>query len=126
MQAAIRLDHLAHLAGLQRKRSLLEGLLHVSLAKVPQITALAGAAAVALAHGQLAEGDLAALDAGLVALDDGAGLVLGAGDFALAPRGGAAAVAVLDEQVGGADLVGGLLSAALGGARRVVQGHVAL
>lgn len=126
MQAALSLDYAAHLSRLERKGGVLKLLLHVALAKVSQVAPLARAAAVALGQGELAEADVAALDAGLVGLDDVAGVVLGAGDFALAPRGRAARVPVLDQQVGGADLVGRL---GHGGARRgraVVYGHVFL
>lgn len=126
VQSALRLDDAAHLSRLQRKGGLLKLLLHVSLAKVAQVASLAGTAAVALGQGEFAEVDIAALDAGLVGLDDLAGIVLGASDLALAPRGGAARVAVLDEQVGGADLVGGLSDGGAGRGCAVVGGHVLL
>jgi hypothetical protein len=123
MQPTGRLDNATHLAGLERKCSLLKLLLHVSLAKVPKIPPLAGAAAVALGHGQLTQGSLAALDAGLVLLDNDHGVILAAGNLALAPRGGPPAVAVLHQEVGGADLAIGLLDGGTGVGRRVVCGH---
>ena len=83
MQPAGRLDDAADLAGLETERGLLELPLHVALAKIAQVAALAGAAAVGLGEGQLAEGDVARLDLGLVRLEDLEGLVLGPGYLGL-------------------------------------------
>lgn len=80
MQAARRIHHARDLARLQGKCGLLELALHVAPAEVTQVTPLAGAAAVRLGDGQVAERDLAAPDALLVGLDDGVGLVLVASD----------------------------------------------
>lgn len=80
MQSTRRVHHTRDLAGLQREGRLLELLLHVTPAEVSQIPPLTGTAAVGLGDGQGAEGDLAAPDALLVALDDPLGLVLAAGD----------------------------------------------
>lgn len=80
MQSTRRLDNSRDLAGLQRKGGLLKLLLHVAFAEISQVSLLVGAAAVGLGVSQVAEGDLAALDALLVALDDAPGLVLAAGD----------------------------------------------
>ena len=57
MQTARRVDDGADLSGLEGKGGLLKLLLHIALAKVAQVAALAGAAAVGLGLGQLAEGD---------------------------------------------------------------------
>lgn len=83
MQTAGRLDDAAHLAGLQAKGRDLELLLHVALAEVAQVAALAGGRAVGLGEGELAEGDAAGVDLGLVGLDDGEGLVFRARDLGL-------------------------------------------
>ena len=83
MQPAGGLHDAADLAGLEAERGVLELLLHVALAKVAEVAALAGAAAVGLGEGQLAEGDFAGLDLGLVGLDDLEGLVFGAGYLGL-------------------------------------------
>lgn len=83
MQPARRINHAGNLTWPQRKSGLLKGGLHVALSKVTQVTALPGAAAVGFGDGQVAERGLAALDARLVALDDLAGFVFGAGDFGL-------------------------------------------
>jgi hypothetical protein len=83
MQTAGRLDDAAHLAGLQAKGRDLELLLHVALAEVAQVAALAGRRAVGLGEGELAEGDAAGVDLGLVGLDDGEGLVFRARDLGL-------------------------------------------
>lgn len=104
MQPASRLDHAAHLAGLQGERGVLELLLHVALAEVAEVAALAGGAAVALGGGELAEGRPARPDLLLVVADRGERLVLGARDGGLAPAGRPPALAVLDEQVRRADL----------------------
>lgn len=83
MQTAGRLDDAAHLAGLQAEGGVLKLLLHVALAKVAQIAALAGRGAVGLGQGELAQGDGARLDLLLVAAEDLEGLILGARDFGL-------------------------------------------
>lgn len=67
---------------MQTKGGILKLLLHVTLAKVAEVAALAGGGAVGLGEGELAEGD-AAVDFCLVGLDDGEGLVLCACDFGL-------------------------------------------
>lgn len=127
VQPTRRLDHAAHLPRLERKSRILKLLLHITLAKVPEITALAGRRAVALGEGQLPEGNGARLDLLLVGEDDLHGLILGARDLGLAPAAGSATLAVLDEEVGGADLA---LGDAGGGSRAgtgtVVGGHVVL
>lgn len=82
VQAACRLNDAAHLAGLEAKGGVLELLLHVALAKVAQVAALAGRGAVRLGGGDVAEAG-AQLDLLLVALEDRAGFFLGAGDFGL-------------------------------------------
>jgi hypothetical protein len=129
MQPARRIHHTRNLTRLQRERRLLKLLLHVPAAEIAQVAVLARATAVRLGHGQLAELDLAALDARLVVLDDAARLVLGARDLGLAPAHGPARLAVLDEQVRGADLALGHADDAGGGvgpAAAVVFGHVEL
>lgn len=55
---------------LQGKGSVLKLALHVALAKVPQIAALAGTATVRLGDGEVLQGRLAAVDALLVVLDN--------------------------------------------------------
>lgn len=104
MQSTSRLDHAAHLPRLQGESSLFELLLHVSLAKVAQVSSLARRAAVAFGHGQLAQRRGAGPDLLLVALDDRQRLLLRPANLSLAPAGRSSAVSVLDEQVGGADL----------------------
>jgi hypothetical protein len=126
MQAAGRLNDATNLAGVEGKSGILKLLLHVATAKVAEVAALPGAGAVALRKSELSERGGARLDALLVAADDGGGVVLGAGNVGLAPGRGPARVAVLDEQVGGADLaLGGVGQGALarGG---VVSGHIVL
>ena len=76
MQPARRLHHVAQLPDLERKRRLLELALHDAPAEASQVAELVGAVAVGLALGEAAEALLARLDLGLVALEDGAGLVL--------------------------------------------------
>lgn len=83
MQPTRRVHHPGYLARLQRKGRLLKRLLHVAVAKDSEVTTLPGTAAIGLGHGQLAQGDLAALDTLLVSLDDLAGVVFGAGDLGL-------------------------------------------
>lgn len=83
MQPARRVHDARDAAGLQGKGGLLELLLHVALAKVAEVAALAGAAAVGLGDGELLQGGVAALDALLVALDDLLGVILGARDGGL-------------------------------------------
>ena len=83
MQPARRVYYATNLAGLQRKGGLLELLLHVPPAEVPEIAALPGAAAVGFGDGKVAEGDAPALDALLVPLDDLPGVVLASGDVGL-------------------------------------------
>lgn len=78
MQSTGRVHDARDAAGLQRKGSFLELLLHVPLAKVAQVAALPGTAAVGLGDGQLLQGGVAALDALLVVFDDSLGLALGA------------------------------------------------
>ena len=137
VQSRRRLHDAADLALLQRERRLLELLLHLAGAEVAEVAALARAAAVALGRGQAGERVLAGLDALLVRRQHHARLALGARDAALAPAAGPPAVAVLDQQVRGADLALGLATAAArgggggrcGGPRRVlavVDGHVGL
>lgn len=84
MQTTGRLHDARHFSGLERKCSLLKGLLHVSFSKVAQVTALASTAAVGLGDSQLGQCLLLRLDDLLVVyLDDLSGLGLGAGDFVL-------------------------------------------
>lgn len=83
VQTTRRLDHAAHLAGLEVESGILKLLLHVALAKVSQVAALACGRAVGLGGGELAEGDVSRLDRGFVALDDGEGFVFCACDFRL-------------------------------------------
>lgn len=83
MQSTCRLHDTAHLTGLESKGRILEFFLHVALAKVAEIAALAGRGAVGFGGGELTEGDFARLDSGLVGFDDLEGVVSGAGDFRL-------------------------------------------
>lgn len=127
MQATGGFNNATHLAGLEGKRGVLELLLHVTAAKVAQIAALSRRGAVGLSRSKVAQRRGAGLDLCFVGLDDLHGLFFGAGDVGLAPRAGAAGVAVLDEQMGGADLV--LWDAGdstVAGASAVVGGHVVL
>lgn len=145
MQPTGRLYNAAHLAGLETKCSVLKLLLHIPLAEVAKVAPLACRRAVGFGEGELAQGYGAGLDLGLVGLDDLESVVLGAGDFGLRvwsaphvatcstrckylfPAAWPAAVAVLDQQVGGADLV--IRDAGNGagaGAGAVVGGHVVL
>lgn len=86
MQTTCGIHYARHLTRLEGKGGLLECLLHVALAKVAEVSLLAGAAAVGLGDGQLTQAHLAARDTGLVALDDLAGVFLGAGDLGLERR----------------------------------------
>lgn len=83
MQSARRLDHMTQLSRLQRKRRILELLLHVSAAKIAQITHFTGRAAVGLGDGEVSETGLAGADLLLVSEDDGHGFVFGALDLGL-------------------------------------------
>lgn len=83
MQSTGRVHHSGDLARLKRESGLLEGLLHIAVAKDSKVTTLPGTAAVGLGHSQLAQSDLVVLDALLVTLDDLAGLVLGTSDLGL-------------------------------------------
>lgn len=83
MQPTCCIDNSRNFAWPQCKCSLLKGSLHVTLSKVSQVSVLASTAAVGLGGGQVAERDLAALDARLVALDDFAGFVFGSSDLSL-------------------------------------------
>lgn len=81
VQATGRVYHTRDVAGLERKGGVLELLLHVAAAEIPQVTPLTCAAAVGLGNCEVAEGDLAALDALLVGLDDLLCVVFAAGDI---------------------------------------------
>lgn len=128
MQATSSLDHSGQLADLERESSILKLALHITLAKVAQVAALAGTAAVTLSNGKFGQRSLARTDLLLVAAKDGVCLVLGALDAFLAPGRRAAAVFVLDQEVGGTDLALGDLAwrGWRGGGGRVVCGHVPL
>ena len=127
VQTASGLDDSTHLTRLEAKRSLLEFLLHISAPKIAQIAPLPGRRAIRLGGSQIPQGSGAALDLGLVGLDDFHGLVLGPCDLGLAPAAGATAVAMLDEQVGGADLaLGDARDGAGSCACAMVGGHVVL
>ena len=83
VETARRVDDARDLARLQGEGGVLKLLLHVTPSKVSQVAPLTRAAAVGLGQGQLAQGDLALLDALLVGLDDGVGLALAACDLGL-------------------------------------------
>jgi hypothetical protein len=70
MQATGRVHYARDVTGLECKCGVLELLLHVAAAEIPQVTPLTSAAAIGLGNCEVAEGDLAALDALLVSLDD--------------------------------------------------------
>ena len=76
MQPARRLHHIAQLPNLERKRRILELALHDAPPEAAQVAELVGAVAVRLALGQAPQALLAPLDLFLVALENGAGLVL--------------------------------------------------
>lgn len=78
MQPARRIHHSRNTTRLQRKRRLLKLALHIALAKVSQVAALARAAAVRLGDRQVLQRRLAAGDALLVRLDDCLRVLLGA------------------------------------------------
>lgn len=83
MQAARRVHYAADLAGLQRKRSLFELLLHVPSTEEPEVPTLPGAAAVRLGDSQVSEGGAPTPDALLVSLDDFPGLFFASGNVGL-------------------------------------------
>lgn len=70
VQATGRVHHTRDVTGLERECGVLELLLHISTAEIPQVAPLTCAAAVGLGDREVAEGDLAALDALLVGLDN--------------------------------------------------------
>lgn len=76
----------------------MRGVLHL------QITSLPRGRAIALCDGQITETRLATFDLTLIPADDVVRVVLGTGDFGLAPRRGPPGLSVLDEQVGRPDL----------------------
>lgn len=81
MQATGRVHHTRDVAGLERECGVLKLLLHVAPAEIPQVTPLTCAAAVGLSDCEVAEGDVAALDALLVGLDDLLCFFFAAGDI---------------------------------------------
>lgn len=80
MQSAGRVHHTRDVARLECERGVLKLLLHVATAEITQIAPLTRAAAIGLGNCEVAEGDLAALDALLVSLDDLLCFVFAAGD----------------------------------------------
>lgn len=84
VQPASRLNNTTHLTRLESESRILELLLHVALAKVAQVTALASRGTVGLGGGEIAEGNGSALDSRLVGLNDLEGFFFGAGDVRLA------------------------------------------
>ena len=83
VQAAGCLYDAAHLAGLQSTGGLFKFLLHVAVAKVAQISSLAGRRAVGLGKGKLAEGGGTRFDVFLMSLDNLEGVVLRSGNVGL-------------------------------------------
>lgn len=83
MKAASCLHNSAHLARLEAKGSIFKLLLHVSLAKVSEVTSLTGRRAVGFGESELTKCDTTRLDLLLVVLDDLKGLLLGARDLSL-------------------------------------------
>lgn len=81
MQATGRVHHARDVAGLERERGVLELLLHVAAAEIPQVAPLTCAAAVGLGDCEIAEGDLAALDAFLVGFNDLLCVIFAPGDI---------------------------------------------
>lgn len=81
MQATRRVHHTRDVTRLERERGVLELLLHVSTAEIPQVAPLTRAATVGLGDCEVAEGDLAALDALLVSLDNLLCFFFAAGDI---------------------------------------------
>lgn len=123
MKAAGGLNDVAHLAVLERKRSVLKLGLHVALAKKAQVTSLSGGGAVGLRHCKVADRGLAGLDLGLVRLENGPRLLLGPLNVGVLPRRRPSRVSVLDEQMRHPDV----LARAVAGARgRVGHGCVLL
>lgn len=106
MIAAARLNDVTDLTWFQRERRFFKLLLHLAVAKVAEIATLAGAAAVRLARGQLAETGRARPDARLVTQDDGQRLLLGSRDVGFLPRRRAAALAVLHQEMASTHLFG--------------------
>ena len=80
MQTTGRVHYTRDVTGLERKCGVLKLLLHVATAEVSQITPLACAAAIGLGDCEVTKGDLAALDAVLVCLDDLLCVVFAASD----------------------------------------------
>ena len=85
MQTTCRLDNTTKLADLKGESSILKLLLHDTSSKDTQVTKLVGAVAIGLALREASQGFAlaAGLDPVAVALDDLAGLVLGAGNAGL-------------------------------------------
>lgn len=70
MQATGCVHYTRDVTRLERESGVLELLLHVATAEIPEVAPLTCAAAIGLGNCEVAEGDLAALDALLVSLDD--------------------------------------------------------
>ena len=87
MQPACRVHHARDLAHLERKRSILKLLLHVSPPEVAEVATLPSAAAVRLGQRELAQRDLSSVNLPLVFPNDLLCVGLGAGDLGLV-RGG--------------------------------------
>lgn len=83
MQTAGRLHNFTHLAWRKSKGSIFELLLHISLAKVSQISSLASRRAVRLGKSKLAKADATRLDLSLVLLEDLKSLLLGTSNLGL-------------------------------------------
>lgn len=80
VQATGRVHHTRDVTRLECECGVLELLLHVAASEITQIAPLTCAAAIGLGNCEVAEGDLAALDALLMGLDDLLCFFFAAGD----------------------------------------------
>jgi len=117
---------MADLARLQGEGGILKLLLHVALAKEAKVSALARTTTIRLRHGQIPQSIRARANTLLMSKQYSQGLLLGAHYPRLAPARGATALAVLDEQMGAADLVLLVVVETAADAGGVVVGHVHL
>lgn len=81
MQATGRVHNTRDITGLEGECGVLKFLLHVATAEITQVAPLTCAAAVGLGDCEVAQGDVAALDALLVGLDDLLCVFFAAGDI---------------------------------------------